>query len=305
MRQSRLRCQSCQTEIEPSWQFCLSCGEPVDASLPTPEEVEETRKREAKAYQSGKVRCWQCKTKLREPSPACPGCGADLLNPRSAPVKQVKNADGTMTHLSPVMLGSMLLAALVLIGGFGAVMYRNGDRSSAHEKNHLSLPHISLPSFLGGDDEQALVLPDGVQGDATAATVVSIADDGLIVVKVGSKQLNLRLAGIQTNFAGDCGGDKGLARLRRIAPDGSSVYLAADSAAGIVLHGTAKPQMVYLWAVDSSGKLRFANQEILAAGEGAITALTLEETSLAADLTAASERAVANKRGRYADGACS
>ncbi len=308
MRKLRSTCPNCKTPTEAGWKFCLACGEvliPDVVEVPA-DPLALTPKME-RAYKRGKVKCWQCGVKLAEPALSCPSCGADLLNPKDKlKVRTSAEPKGVIGNLPPGMLIIFLLAAVLMIGGMGYMMYQNGNDSRASEDggSSWSFPEIDLGGLFG-DDSPSNALPDDIPSGAREARVVSVADDGGILLKLKSEEVDVHLAGISTDYVRDCQGDRGLARVRRILAANTLVYVYLDGATTFLPEASEESQPVYLWAYDpADNDVRFVNEEVIAGGEAVLQPTVLKGKGPAGDLTAAGKRAVANERGRYEAGAC-
>lgn len=306
MRKNRNLCPNCKVATEPGWHFCLACGqvliEEVDETPPDPRVL---TPRQEKAYRKGKVRCWQCNGKLREPSPACPSCGADLLSPRVSRPK-VENAEptGMISNLPLPMLIAFALMAALTVASMG---YLLSGTNSSRASDGDGFPLSDLPSRILGslfEDDEPFV-PDEVPGNAIEGRTMSVSDDGIVLVRVEGHDVDVRLAGISLDFSADCQGDKGLNRMNRILTEGSVVYVLLDNLARLSVRGNAETQSVYIWHYDPETKeVRYVNRELVAGGEAELQPTVLTDIPAAADLIAASARAQEKQRGRYAPGAC-
>ncbi len=301
-------CPNCKTPTESGWKFCLACGEMLipDVVEIAPDPLALTPKQE-RAYKRGKVKCWQCGVKLTEPALACPSCGADLLNPK-AKLKVRKSAEpkGVIANLPAGMLVIFLIAAVVMVGGLGFLMYSNGNNSQASDgsESSWSWPDIDLGGLFG-DDQAGIALPDDMPSGAREARVVSVGDDGVIVLHVNDEEVDVYLAGIAPGYVGECAGDRGLARVRRILAENTLVYVHLDGATTFVPEADAEAQPVFIWAYNATdNNFRFVNEEVIAGGEAALQPTVLKGNGPPADLVAAGKRAVDKERGRYEAGAC-
>jgi hypothetical protein len=308
MRKLRDVCPNCKTLTEPGWKFCLACGEVLipEVEETPPDPLALTPKQE-RAYKRGKVKCWQCGVKLSEPALACPSCGADLLHPKEKLRAQASaEPKGVIGNLPMGMLVIFLLAGIVVIGGLGYLMYSNGNDSHASEDGDTSwsFPEIDLGALIG-DDSPTNELPDDMPSGAREARVVSVAGDGSILVKVNGEQVDVHLAGIARDFSGQCQGDKGLARIRRILTDNTLVYIYLDGKTSFVPQESVDSQPVYIWAYDpADNDFRFVNEEVIAGGEAELQPTILKGKGPAGDLVSAGKRAIDKERGRYEAGAC-
>ncbi len=313
MRKKSNLCPNCKVSTEPTWKFCLACGEVLIEDVVEVEfDPSYVSPRQEKAYKKGKVRCWQCNEKLKEHTPACPTCGADLLNPKDA-VKKFESVEpkGVIGNLPMWMILAFALMGVVTLAGLGYSMYMGGNKSEASENAENggfklpSLPDIDFGSLFG-DSEQASPVPDGIPSAAVEGRAISVSDDGLIVVRINGHDIDVRLAGVPEDFASECQGDKGLARVKRILSTGAVVYLHLDQVGRLVTNEDYDTQSVYIWEEDpGTGKVRFVNEEVLAGGEAGIVTPVLTDFEPAADLIAAAQRAKDKERGRFAPGACS
>jgi hypothetical protein len=295
-------CPHCQAPVEPTWLFCLACGDelprPEDAAGPPEPAIPRTR--------DGKYKCWQCKTKLDTPSPACPKCGAELDKPRDRPKKEKVESNGVIGNLSLPMILLFLLFGAVLFGAGAVMLTPKGDSTDSEQGFSLpSLSDIPIPRIFGDDDVSAGDKPEGVSPAASEARVVSVADDGLIRLRIDGQEINVYLAGASPSFVTQCLGEKALARVRRILVDEGVVFVALDGKGAVSSSPKVATQSVYLWQYDSgTGKVRFVNQELLGGGEVAYVKVKLKNSEAGKALIAASERAKAKERGRYEPGAC-
>lgn len=312
MRKQRNLCPTCKSATEPSWKFCLACGEIlIEDEIAVEYDPSYITPKQEKAYRKGKVKCWQCNEKLTQHSPACPACGADLLNPKAA-VKKFESVEpkGVIGNLPMWMILAFALMGVVTLAGLGYSMYVSGNKSEASEgaeEEGFKLP--SLPSIdfggLFGESDKKPTVPDGIPTAATEGRAISVGEDGLIVVRINGANVDVRLTGVSDDFVTDCMGDKGLARTRRILESGSVVYVHLDAVGSLTAAENMEPQRVFIWEVDSeTGKIRYVNEEVIAGGEAKLVATELIDFVPADDLVAASKRAQDKLRGRYEPGAC-
>jgi hypothetical protein len=304
-------CPKCKAPVEPNYLFCLACGEelpaPAEGARP-PEPVERLRKDDSKHT------CWQCHARLDNLSPTCPTCGADLISLREQSKPSKRKKQPKQEKIEPAhapkrrswLRVATLLLLFVVLGGAGWVMLAPKDGST--EVGGFSLPTLSdiqIPRIFGDDDVSAGEKPEGVAPDATEARVVSVADDGLIRLRIDGQQIDVFLAGTSPSFVTQCLGDKALARVRRILVDESIVFVALDGTGAVNPSPKVATQSVYLWQFDpGTGKVRFANQELLRSGEVAYAKVKLKDSEPGKALIAANERAKAKERGQYEPGAC-
>jgi hypothetical protein len=195
----------------------------------------------------------------------------------------------------------------VVLGGAGAVMLapRLGLSESDEGFPWSSLSGIQIPRIFGDDDVSAGDKPEGVVANASEARVASVADDGLIRLRIDGQEIDVYLAGTSSGFVTQCLGDKALARVRRILVDESIVFVALDGRGEVSPSPKVATQSVYLWQYNpGTGKVRFVNQELLGGGEVAYTNVKLKDSEPGKALAAANERAKDKERGRYEPGAC-
>ena len=313
MRQKRENvCPKCKAPVEPSYLFCLACGEelpaPPEGARP-PEPVESPRKAEAART------CWQCHAKLDSYPPTCPTCGADLISSRDEAKPSRRKKQPKQEKVKPVRAAKRrsglravtVLLLLVVLGGAGAVMLgpQLGLTEGEEGLSWSSLSGITIPRIFGDDGVTAGDKPKGVAPDATEAQVDSVADDGLIRLRIDGQVIDVYLAGTSPSFVTQCMGNKALARVRRILVEESIVFVALDGAGAVSSSPKVATQRVYLWQYDpETGKVRFLNQELLVSGEVEYSKVKLKDSEPGMALIAADERAKVKERGRYQPGAC-
>lgn len=310
MRKKANHCPACKSQIEPGWKFCLACGEILhEEAIEQPADPLALTPRQEKAYRKGKIRCWQCNEKLNHPSPACPKCGADLLNPRRAgATSDIKDPGGSLSNLPLPVLVLFILMGVAVIGGVGFLMSasnQSGASENAEGFQMPSLPDISLDSIFGDDHAAAVEVPAGIDVKATEGRAITVDDSGAITVRIDGKDVNVRLAGVSDKFVDDCRGGKALARIRRILTEGAVVWVYLDGNGPIEVKSGLAEQSVYIWQVDpATDKIRFVNQEVIASGDAELQATVLTDQAPAPELVSAAERAKEKERGRFAEGAC-
>lgn len=303
MRLKRALCPHCQAQVEPSYRFCLACGEVLSQDELTIAPVEPAVPRTRR----GKYVCWQCRAKLDTLTPACPQCGAELDKPRQGKKQEVVESNGIIGNISLPMFLLFLVFGVVLLGGGALTMSPRGG-SSDGEGGGFSLPSIAdipIPRLFGDDQASAGDKPAGVVANAQEARLVSVADDGLIRIRIEGEVIEVTLAGMSPNFAGQCLGEKALARVRRILVDESILFVALDGKGDVRASSRVATQSLYIWQyAPETAKVRFANEELLGGGEVAFRAVELDESEPGIDLARAAERAETKGRGRYEPGAC-
>jgi hypothetical protein len=294
-------CPHCQAPVESAYRFCLACGEelPLPNGRATPPEPVEI----AKASDANRT-CWQCQASLDGSLPTCPNCGAALNRSRKE-TKQPKEKRAEPTHAparrSWLKVATVLLIILALVGGGALMLAPKADEDGGL----LSFSGITVPRIFGDDDAAAGEKPAGVAANASEARVIDVGDDGQVRLRIGTNEFEVALAGTSPSFVRQCLGEKALARVRRILIAESIVYVAPDGSGTLTPSGQIATQSAYIWHYDpGSGKVRFANQELLGGGEAAYKAVKMAESEAGKALAAASERAKVKERGRYAPGAC-
>jgi hypothetical protein len=283
-----------------------------DAELPQPEpEPEPTPKPDKK------------KRKSKEPVPVAaapdvPPAGAysySAVSPAAATPLAVTDApDGGHKKKSGGRLRLLLVLLLLVAGGVGGMTYWNEHPSSASGRvNWNALTEFDFANIWTTTDgapegsaniDPLAAIPDG----AVEARAIAVADDGLITVRYKGKDVGIRLAGVPVDFAAQCLGAKGVARLERVLPKGAVIYVLLDGEdrLGVAAGDGPHPQLVYLWRVDdAAGKIRYLNEEVVAGGEAEFVPVTLADHPAARKLERASLRAIDKQKGRFAPGACS
>jgi hypothetical protein len=260
------------------------------------------------------------KRKSKEPTPVAP---APLASPESysysyssppptaaTPMAVADAQDGNGKNTSGGRLRLLLVLLLLVAGGIGGMMYWNEHPSSAGDRvNWDALTALDFSNVWNPADgaSEAGTKKDpmaDIPADAVEARAFSVADDGLITIRYKGKNTVVRLAGIPADFADQCLGAKGVARLERILPKGGVIYVLLDGEGrlGVASDG---PQQVYVWGIDAdANKVRYANQELVVSGEAAFAPVTRSDHPAAQELERASVRATDKQKGRVADGAC-
>ncbi|HET7056837.1 MAG TPA: hypothetical protein VFI12_10265 [Thermomicrobiales bacterium] len=221
--------------------------------------------------------------------------------------------DGSGKNKSGGRLRLLLVLLLLLAGGVSGMMYWNEHPSSASGRvNWDALTEFDFANVwnptddateAGTDSDLMAQIPEG----AVQARAISVAEDGLITIRYKGKNTDVRLAGVPADFADQCLGAKGVARLDRILPKGAVIYVLLDGEErlGATEADGPHPQFVYLWRVDAdANKVRYANQELVVSGEAELAPVTRFDHPAAQQLEQASMRATEKQKGRFGSGAC-
>ena len=301
MRRNRKQCPVCDAETGPGYHFCLACGAELDPSedgfemvpspaVPDPEPSKKKRGRRGKKSTGGFVAVPESYTE------AAAAYQASVSGNR-------KRRSGGHFRL--------LLVLLVLVGGaVGGMTYWNEHPSNAEDpitwESISEFDYSRVTELWEGDDAEIKsdLLAD-IPASAVEARAIAVADDGAVMLRVDGKDVIVQLAGVPFDFAVQCLGDKGIARLNRIFSEDAVVYVLPDFDGPLNMEGTVSPQLVYLWSVDGEAeRVRYANQELLSSGEAEYMPVMLVSSDSGQQLTKAAERAQQNGRGRYKAGAC-
>lgn len=309
MRMRKRQCPQCQSPTEAGYRYCLACGLELPAETAPAEEIEKTARADARAYRTGKIRCWQCDAKLAQPSPACPTCGADLVYPRrSRTTPDQKPPDGKRVRLSRPRIAIVVLVTVLVLSGLTFLVVHTGFQSGARENELVSLPGLVDPDVAGGDEatRDGVEAPAGIPEGALEVVALAVNANGTIQARVQGQEITLSLVGVADEFVSACLGEIALARLKRIVPPGSTLFILPDREGNIDPKNDIGLQPVYLWSYDAeTTRIRFANEEMIASGEVEFPGVDLIDSGPAKNLTSAAARAKDNFRGRYEADACS
>ena len=288
MRRSRNECPNCKAVVAPNYRFCLACGAElpesvIQADIPEPEPAPVTKK---------------SRGRKRDAKPAA-----------DAPTVQFPYLQDTAPQTTKRSSGRLrsLLLLLVLVGGaVGGMLYWNEHQTDAAQKitwDEISaLDYMSIWEKL---ERSRQGRPEGVPPTSIETRAVGVADDGTIMLSLDGAEFPVQLAGVPADFAFQCLGEKALKRLNKVFPEDAVVYVLLDGKGRLKSTSSGGLQSVYLWGVESdSGKVRYANEELIASGESEFEAVTLRASDAGKDLSSALKRAQTKERGRYQPGAC-
>lgn len=241
---------------------------------------------------------WGRKKKKTEQSSPMISSNYTFMPPTQQIKKKKKDSSGFLQFILFVLL----------LGGaaFGGMWLWNDNQTDA--ANKITWEEVQALDYQGIWDKlnqnSEMAIPVGVPADAVAARFVSLGDDGTISVKVDDAVMHVRLAGVPMGFVDQCLGDQAVARLNRILVVDEVVFVSLDGQGTLGSAGD-ETQPVYLWRKDpASGKVRYANEELLASGEVDYTEVFMDHSDPGVDLGRAWLRAQQKQRGRYAPGAC-
>lgn len=293
MRRNRNQCPECGAEIAANYRFCLGCGrmlDPADVPDPEPEPSPEKRKKRGRRESP-------------EPHPIVTDTYTYVMPAVTAPapIPETKRSTGRLRFV--------LVLAMLASGAIGGMLYWNEHPSTASDHvswtavRDLDFANIWIDSGDGAAVEADL--RKNIPTEAIEARANGVADDGMVSLNLNGEDLIVRLAGVPETFAAQCLGDRAVNRLNRVLSPGAVIYVLLEGDGQLDATSAEAPPSAYLWMVDAdAGRVRFANQELIASGEAEFIAVEGSESVVGQALERASERAQGKQRGRYQSGSC-